>query len=119
MQKSNQTPNIVLAEIITIGDEILYGQVVDTNSAFMGAELGKIGIKVKQITSVSDDPTHIVQALDAARTRADVILITGGLGPTKDDLTKTTLAKYFNVGLKLDEQSLADVTEIFKNTVGK
>ena len=114
MQKSNQTPNIVLAEIITIGDEILYGQVVDTNSAFMGAELGKVGIKVKQITSVSDDPVHIVQALDAARTRADVILITGGLGPTKDDLTKTTLAKYFNVGLKLDEQSLADVTEIFK-----
>jgi nicotinamide-nucleotide amidase len=114
MQKLNQTPNIVLAEIITIGDEILYGQVVDTNSAFMGTELGKIGIKVKQITSVSDDPTHIVQALDAACTRADVILITGGLGPTKDDLTKTTLAKYFNVGLKLDEQSLVDVTEIFK-----
>ncbi|QNF31946.1 competence/damage-inducible protein A [Adhaeribacter swui] len=114
MQKLNQTPNIVLAEIITIGDEILYGQVVDTNSAFMGTELGKIGIKVKQITSVSDDAAHIVQALDAARTRADVILITGGLGPTKDDLTKTTLAAYFNVGLKLDEQSLADVTEIFK-----
>ncbi|PSR56343.1 competence/damage-inducible protein A [Adhaeribacter arboris] len=114
MQKSNQNTNIILAEIITIGDEILYGQVIDTNSAFMGAELGKIGIKIKQITSVSDDATHIKKSLDDARTRADVILITGGLGPTKDDLTKTTLASYFGVGLKLDEQSLADVTEIFR-----
>jgi len=114
MQKLNQNPNIVLAEIITIGDEILYGQVVDTNSAFMGAELGKIGIKVKQITSISDEATHIKKALDEARTRADVILITGGLGPTKDDLTKKTLAEYFGVGLKLNEQSLVDVTEIFQ-----
>ena len=114
MHKSNQKPNIILAEIITIGDEILYGQIIDTNSAFMGAELGKIGIKIKQISSVSDNATHIKNALDEARTRADVILITGGLGPTKDDLTKTTLAEYFGVGLKLDEQSLADVTEIFR-----
>src|SRR5918997_767377 len=103
MQKSNQKKNTVLAEIITIGDEILYGQVVDTNSAFMGAELAKIGIKIKQITSISDDATHIKKALDDARSRADVILITGGLGPTKDDLTKKTLADYFGVGLKLDE----------------
>lgn len=114
MQKSNQKKNTVLAEIITIGDEILYGQVVDTNSAFMGAELGKIGIKIKQITSISDNPAAIKKALDDARSRADVILITGGLGPTKDDLTKKTLAEYFGVGLKLDEQSLADVTDIFK-----
>lgn len=114
MHKSNQKTNPVLAEIITIGDEILYGQVVDTNSAFMGAELGKIGIRIKQITSISDEAAHIKKALDEALSRTDVILITGGLGPTKDDLTKTTLAEYFGVGLKLDEQSLADVTEIFR-----
>lgn len=114
MQKSNQNQNTILAEIITIGDEILYGQIIDTNSAFMGAELGKIGIRIKQITSISDEVTHIKKALDEARNRADIILITGGLGPTKDDLTKTTLAEYFGVGLKLDEQSLADVTEIFR-----
>lgn len=114
MQKSNQNTQPVLAEIITIGDEILYGQIVDTNSAFLGAELGKIGIKIKQITSVSDDATHIKKALDDAYERVDVILVTGGLGPTKDDLTKTTLANYFGVSLQLDEPSLADVTEIFR-----
>ncbi|WP_237717787.1 molybdopterin-binding protein [Pontibacter sp. BAB1700] len=105
----------VYAEIITVGDEILYGQIVDTNSAWMGTELTKIGIRVKQITSVSDEASHIVQALDDARSRADIILITGGLGPTKDDLTKNVLADYFHTELKLDEQSLADVTELFKS----
>ncbi|WP_299703775.1 competence/damage-inducible protein A [uncultured Pontibacter sp.] len=104
----------VYAEIITVGDEILYGQIVDTNSAWMGTELTKIGIRVKQITSVSDEASHIVEALDNARSRADIILITGGLGPTKDDLTKNVLADYFHTELELDEQSLADVTELFK-----
>ncbi|PRY13262.1 competence/damage-inducible protein cinA [Pontibacter ummariensis] len=104
----------VLAEIITIGDEILFGQIVDTNSAWMGTELTKIGIRVKQITSVSDSPDHIVEALDSAKTRADIILITGGLGPTKDDLTKHVLAEYFHTTLKLHEPSLADVTAIFE-----
>ncbi len=103
----------VNAEIITIGDEILYGQIVDTNSAWMGTELTKIGIRVKQITSISDNPEHIVAALDLAKTRADVILMTGGLGPTKDDLTKTVLTLYFNTELQLDQQSLDDVTAIF------
>lgn len=102
------------AEIITIGDEILYGQIVDTNSAWMGTELTRIGIKVKQITSISDNAAHIVAALDDARTRANIILITGGLGPTKDDLTKTVLTTYFKTELQLHEPSLADVTEIFK-----
>jgi nicotinamide-nucleotide amidase len=105
----------VYTEIITIGDEILYGQVVDTNSAWMGSELGKIGIKVKQITSISDDQDHIMRALDEACTRADVILVTGGLGPTKDDLTKKTLTRYFNTELVLHEPSLADVTLLFSN----
>ncbi|MDQ7949130.1 MAG: competence/damage-inducible protein A [Pedobacter sp.] len=103
----------MLAEIITIGDEILIGQVVDTNSAWMGRELNKVGIKVKQITSVSDDAQHIVQALEEAKQRADVILITGGLGPTKDDITKLTLSKYFNMPLRRDEATLANVEAIF------
>ncbi len=105
----------VLAEIITIGDEILFGQIVDTNSAWMGTELTNIGVRVKQITSISDNPDHIVQALDDAKTRADIILITGGLGPTKDDLTKHVLTAYFHTTLKLHEPSLADVTAIFSS----
>lgn len=103
----------MLAEIITIGDEILIGQVVDTNSAWMAKELNKIGISVKQITSVSDNAEHIIEALDEAKTRANVILITGGLGPTKDDITKHTLAKYFNMPLRRDEATLAHIESIF------
>ena len=103
----------MLAEIITIGDEILIGQIVDTNSAWMGRELNKIGVSVKQITSVSDNADHIVDALTAAQKRADIILITGGLGPTKDDITKLTLSKYFNMPLRRDETTLANVTSIF------
>lgn len=104
----------MLAEIITIGDEILIGQIVDTNSAWMGVELNKIGVKVKQITSISDDAQHIVCALNEAQQRADIILITGGLGPTKDDITKHTLAKYFNMPLRLDEPTLAHVKSFFE-----
>lgn len=102
------------AEIITIGDEILIGQIVDTNSAWMGVELNKIGVKVKQITSISDEAEHIVQALEEAQKRADIILITGGLGPTKDDVTKITLSKYFNMPLRLDEPTLAHVKQFFE-----
>ncbi|MCX2453603.1 competence/damage-inducible protein A [Pedobacter sp. PLR] len=103
----------MLAEIITIGDEILIGQIVDTNSAWMAKQLNQIGMKVKQITSVSDDADHIMEALRLAESRADVILMTGGLGPTKDDITKVTLAKYFNMGFRRDEETLNHVSEIF------
>lgn len=103
----------MLAEIITIGDEILIGQIVDTNSAWMAKQLNEIGMKVKQITSVSDDADHIIEALRLAESRADVILMTGGLGPTKDDITKVTLAKYFNMGFRRDEETLNHVSEIF------
>ena len=82
----------MLAEIITIGDEILIGQIVDTNSAWIAQRLNEIGVRVKQISSVSDDREHILEALALASSRADIILITGGLGPTKDDITKKTLA---------------------------
>lgn len=87
------------AEIITIGDELLIGQVIDTNSAWMGEQLNLAGIRVKQISSVSDDKQHILNALAEAEGRADIILITGGLGPTKDDITKHTLCEYFNTTL--------------------
>lgn len=103
----------MLAEIITIGDEILIGQIVDTNSAWMAKELNLIGIKVKQVTSVSDDAVHITEALKQAMQRVDVILITGGLGPTKDDITKLTLAKYFNMGMRRDQPTLDHVTGFF------
>ncbi|MBY0245883.1 MAG: competence/damage-inducible protein A [Sphingobacteriaceae bacterium] len=101
------------AEIITIGDELLIGQIIDTNSAWMAKQLNSIGVNVKQITSVSDDATHIVEALNLAQTRAEIILITGGLGPTKDDITKLTLAKYFNMELVRDDETLKNVEAIF------
>jgi len=104
----------MLAEIITIGDEILIGQIVDTNSAWMAKQLNLIGVSVKQITSVSDEEQHITDALEQAEKRADLILITGGLGPTKDDITKVTLAKYFNMGFRRDEGALEVVRQIFE-----
>jgi nicotinamide-nucleotide amidase len=104
----------MLAEIITIGDEILIGQIVDTNSAWMARELNNIGIKVKQVTSVSDDADHIMEALAHAEKRARIILITGGLGPTKDDITKFTLARYFNMGMRSDAATLEHVASFFK-----
>ncbi|QIL41996.1 competence/damage-inducible protein A [Pedobacter sp. HDW13] len=104
----------MLAEIITIGDEILIGQIVDTNSAWMAQQLNLTGISVKQITSISDDEQHILDALAQAEQRADIILITGGLGPTKDDITKKTLARYFNMGFRRDEGALEMVRQIFE-----
>ncbi len=103
----------MLAEIITIGDEILIGQIVDSNSAFMGKELNKIGIDVYQITSIRDDHQHILNAIDEAKNRVDIVLITGGLGPTKDDVTKHTICEYFNDTLIENEEVLAHVEALF------
>ncbi|MEO6633858.1 MAG: competence/damage-inducible protein A, partial [Mucilaginibacter sp.] len=103
----------MLAEIITIGDEILIGQIVDTNSAWMAARLNEAGIRVKQISSISDNKEHILTALAEAAQRADIIFITGGLGPTKDDITKKTIAEYFNVGMVENAEALANVERIF------
>ena len=86
---------------------------MDTNSAFIGQLLNLNGISVKQITSVSDDREHIIKALDEARNRADIILITGGLGPTKDDITKKTLCEYFNTTMRFDESAYQDVVNLF------
>src|SRR5690606_9629309 len=104
----------MLAEIITIGDELLIGQVIDTNSAFIAKELNKIGVSVYQITSVQDDKSHILTAFKDAESRVDIIIITGGLGPTKDDITKKTIAEYFNDTLVMDASLLVNVESIFK-----
>lgn len=87
------------AELITIGDEILIGQIIDTNSAWMGQQLNLHGIEVYQVTSVHDSHEHIVKALADAEKDADLVLITGGLGPTKDDITKECLCEYFGTEL--------------------
>ena len=86
-------------EIITIGDEILIGQIVDTNSAWMGQQLNLHGIELYQVTSVHDDHDHIIKALANAEKEVDLVLITGGLGPTKDDITKNSLCEYFGTEL--------------------
>ena len=103
------------AEIITIGDEILYGQIVDTNSQWMSQELDKVGIKTVRKTTISDERTDILTAFQEAEARADIVLITGGLGPTNDDLTKPCLAEYFDCEVALDEEALIEVTEFFKS----
>ena len=105
------------AEVITIGDEILIGQIVDTNSAFLGKQLNKIGIEIIQITSIKDEPNTILKALKDAEKRADIVITTGGLGPTKDDLTKHTLCKYFDDKLVRDEDTLRHIENIFKSYV--
>ncbi len=101
------------ATIITIGDELLYGQTVDTNSAYMGRELALLGIRVREILSISDDKAAILEALARAENASDLVLITGGLGPTKDDITKVTLAEYFNTPLVSNPEILAKLEEFF------
>jgi nicotinamide-nucleotide amidase len=103
------------AEIITIGDEILIGQIIDTNSSWLGQELSKIGAAVVHRTSVSDNRNAIINALTLAKQRADIIIMTGGLGPTKDDITKYTLAEYFGTELILNDEVLEWVKKIFAN----
>jgi nicotinamide-nucleotide amidase len=104
---------MVKAEIITIGDEILYGQILDTNTQWISLELDKLGIKTVRKSSVGDHKSEILQILNEAAERADVVFITGGLGPTKDDLTKKILAEYFDCELAMNPVALQDVTEFF------
>ena len=103
------------AEIITIGDELLIGQVVDTNSAWMAERLNEVGISLHQITSVHDNREHILKALDEAFSRADIVFTTGGLGPTKDDITKHVMCEYFGTQLVEDLQVRAHVHELYKD----
>ena len=98
--------------IITIGDEILIGQILDTNSRYISQALNRIGIVVAERTSIGDDATQITETLDRALAATDVVIITGGLGPTKDDITKHTLAKYFHSELVYNEKVGEDVKSL-------
>jgi nicotinamide-nucleotide amidase len=101
------------AEILTIGDEILIGQITNTNSVWIAQQLNLSGIQVVHMASVSDNESAIEEAFETAMTRADVVFITGGLGPTKDDITKKTFAKFLGTELEIDEDVLKDVTSFF------
>lgn len=103
------------AEIITIGDELLIGQVVDTNSAWMAERLNEVGIELYQITSVHDNREHILHAIDEAFLRADIVFTTGGLGPTKDDITKHVMCEYFNTTLVEDVRVKAHIHDLYKD----
>ena len=103
------------AEIITIGDELLIGQVVDTNSAWMAQRLNEEGIELYQITSVHDNREHILSALDEAFSRVDIVLTTGGLGPTKDDITKNVMCEYFGTQLVEDPHARTHIHELYKD----
>jgi nicotinamide-nucleotide amidase len=100
-------------EIITIGDELLIGQVIDTNSAWMGKELNKIGFDVVRKITIGDQRQELLDAFKVAFDRVDVVLVTGGIGPTKDDITKKTLCEFFNTDLIFDESVLRNVEAIF------
>ncbi|WP_026966072.1 competence/damage-inducible protein A [Algoriphagus terrigena] len=105
---------LIKAEIIAIGDELLYGQIVDTNSHWISQELDLVGVKVVRKTTVGDNRTDILTAFAEAEKRADLILITGGLGPTQDDLTKPLLAEYFSCGIVEVPEAVEAVTAFFK-----
>ena len=105
------------AELVSIGDEILIGQIVNTNSVFLAKELNKIGVEIAQITSISDQKEIIIKALDEARKRADIIIMTGGLGPTSDDVTKHALCEYFDDHLVKNHNILEHIENIFRKYV--
>ncbi|MGY6743002.1 MAG: competence/damage-inducible protein A [Cecembia sp.] len=104
----------VRAEILSIGDEILYGQIVDTNSHWISQELDKIGVRVVRRSTIGDNRESILEAFGNAEKRADIILMTGGLGPTNDDLTKPLLAEYFNCEIALVPEALEAVRNFFE-----
>jgi nicotinamide-nucleotide amidase len=103
------------ATIITIGDELLIGQTIDTNSAFIARQFNKIGVSIRQRMAIADDATEIVRWLEFGLKESDILVFTGGLGPTKDDITKKTFAKYFGVGMKRDIQTYEHVKYIFES----
>ncbi|RYF80144.1 MAG: competence/damage-inducible protein A, partial [Chitinophagaceae bacterium] len=106
--------NEVNASIITIGDELLIGQTIDTNSAFIAQELNKIGLWVKRRVAIADDQEAILTTLGEEAGKSQLIIITGGLGPTADDITKPTLCEYFGAKLVVSQEALKNVTDIFQ-----
>ncbi len=109
----------IYASIITIGDELLIGQVIDTNSAWMAQQLNKAGVSVRARVAVGDDAEEIIKALDTEVTNSDVILITGGLGPTSDDITKELLCDYFGGKMVINEGALQNVRNLFERIYKK
>ncbi len=107
---------MVKVEIITIGDELLIGQVIDTNSTWIAKELNKIGFDVRYKVTVGDDKNDIIHAFEKALSRVSVVLVTGGIGPTKDDITKKTLCEFFNSKLVFDEKVIENIEEIFSRS---
>ena len=105
---------MITVEIITIGDELLIGQVIDTNSPWMSHELNAIGFDVRYKTTVGDNEEDILSAFAKSLERAQVVLVTGGIGPTKDDITKKTLCKFFNTSLVFDEKTLETVESVIR-----
>ena len=103
----------IKTEIITIGDELLLGQTIDTNSAWLGKKLGEYGFTINYKSTLSDNEQDILMALSLAQSRADIVILTGGLGPTKDDITKHTLCKYFHCGYRTDEAVIGHLEDIF------
>lgn len=106
---------ILTAEIISIGDELLNGQTINTNASWMAYELDSIGVKTNNIITISDSKEAIKNALIVAQQRANIILITGGLGPTKDDITKKTLSDFFNSDLIRNEEHYNKLNDFFKS----
>ncbi|UUF14426.1 MULTISPECIES: competence/damage-inducible protein A [Flavobacterium] len=102
------------ATIVTIGDEILIGQIVDTNSNFIAKELDRIGVETYEMISISDDKQHILNTFAQLQNKVDIVIITGGLGPTKDDITKKTFCDYFDDQLVVNPEVLAHVTELIE-----
>jgi nicotinamide-nucleotide amidase len=103
----------IKAEILAIGDELLFGQIIDTNSHWISQELDKIGVRVVRRSTVGDSRESMLTAFAEAEERADIILMTGGLGPTNDDLTKPLLAEYFNCTIELVPEALEAVRIFF------
>ena len=105
------------ATIVTIGDEILIGQIVDTNSGFIAKSLDRIGVEIHEMISISDDKNHILHTLEKLQNKVDLVLITGGLGPTKDDITKKTLCDYFEDVLVVNPQVEAHVVDLIERVM--
>jgi nicotinamide-nucleotide amidase len=106
---------MIHTEILTIGDEILIGQITDTNSAWLGEQLSKSGFTIRQITSISDDEDQILSTLKEISSRADLLIITGGLGPTNDDITKKCLCRFFDTKLKTNLEMLRNVETLLSH----
>ena len=102
------------AIILTIGDELLIGQTIDTNSAWMGGELNKLGIHIEEKIALQDTKEGIISGLERAMEKGDLILITGGLGPTKDDITKKVMADHFGMNMKFDEPTWERIKGLFE-----